>query len=73
MNSVAIKDSSVTTENGKDIHKSVAAIVVLLRQSFQHGTNPRKHFCCDITFRVHNKEQQNFVMTKIIYVATNKG
>ena len=28
--------------------------------------------CHDITFRIHNKEQQNSVVTKIISVATNK-
>ena len=29
-------------------------------------------FCCDITFKVHNEEQQDLVVTKIIYVATKK-
>ena len=40
-------------------HKSTETSVLMLRQSFQHQANSRKIFCRDITFRVHNKEQQH--------------
>ena len=72
MNFVVAKDSFIAIENGKDITQVSYDKSFYVATRFSTGDSSRKHLCRDITFRVHNKEQHNFVLTKIIYVTTNK-
>ena len=45
-------------------HKSVEISGFMLSQSFQHGASSRKNLCHNISFRIHNKEQQNLCRNK---------
>ena len=79
MNYVTKKDSSIATENGKDIRQvnrdkffNVATKFSAWNQLKEEFLSRDRKSCRDITFRVHNKEQQDFVVTKIISVVTIK-
>ena len=80
MNSIATKDISVAIENGKDITQVSYDMCFYVATRFstwdwlkEEFMSRQRKLCFDITFRVHNKEQQIFVVRNIIFVATNKA
>ena len=67
-------------ENGKDIRQVSYDKCCFVATKFSTWDQPKEAFlsrqikiCRDITFRVHNKKQQNFIATKIISIAINKN
>ena len=61
-------------------HKSAKISVFMLQQSFQYRNNSRKKSLsrqrksyCDITFRVHKKDQQNIWRGKEVFCRDNQN
>ena len=72
MSSVATKDSFIATENGQDTTQVSFDKCCFDATKFSTWDQLKEAFlsrqeklCCDITFRVYNKVQQNFVKAKI--------
>ena len=66
MNSIMTKDSSVATENGKNTTQVSCGKCFYVATKFSAWSHLKEEFlsqqkksCRDITFIIHNKEQQN--------------